>query len=111
MSENENWIYFKQVYHKYAKVTNHHSFCLGVKVDLSLKDLILNIIDYIKKSNAKIVSYDIEFYGRLAGLKWSQELIQSMWDNYGLVGQELWSIYKNRIFEELEKSYKGNIDN
>lgn len=106
MKNRSMWSNLDNVFRKFKSIMGGNPLCIGVKTHTGIGDMISGTIDHLEKNNARVLQYELEFWGRLALIEDHREELQNIWDNYGLVSQEDWHSYRRLILGSLEEMYK-----
>jgi hypothetical protein len=107
--EKSIWLNVEKSFKDYESCGLGNAFCVGIKTNAKLHELISGTIDHIRNNKAMVFKYEIESWGRLASLQDHREELQRLWDNYGLVSAEKWLGYRRLILQDLEQTYRlGN---
>jgi hypothetical protein len=106
---DKSWLDFQRFFNKYKETDIHNPLCIGIKVDLSMRELVFNTLKHLQKTGCMITGYYLESRGKLSGLQWNKSSMQGLWENFGLVNEQQSTIYREKIFDMLESSYNGEI--
>lgn len=109
LREKSLWAKLEKAFKDFERFGEANPFCIGIKTNAKLQEIISGTIDHIRRNNAKVLTYEIESWGRLAWLQYQRDGLQSVWENYGLVNAEEWLTCRQLILQNLEQVYRHRV--
>lgn len=100
----------EEAFEDFERIGRSNPFCIGIKKETELREIISGTMDHIERNNAKVLKYVIESWGRLAWLQDNRDRLQRIWDAYGLISVEDWLPNRRLILQNLEQMYKPQAE-